>query len=317
MPFLADIRRHASVLKSILPIAVIAASATLSGNAIAGPVGNAGSNHKFGVVIAEAGSSWTVDMSGILNYDSTTGTLAMPEYGTELSAGWEWAPIAIPGTTQTVQGIKWHTPERLDTSGPEDSTNPWKSTFTFTATGNVDPFMTYAFSAKNNTGVAQTYTFTYGEALIPSVSGLYDIYADIAGGVSNGTGSSVKVDPMISDLIGDNDGLDEIQILRLSTDGGATFVNAGVDVGLAIESATTSTYGVYADALSTIAATPFNYWEITTQFTLSPGKDTAVFTGFVEINPSEANIPEPSTYGLLVGAIALGFAAMQRRRTSA
>lgn len=256
-------------------------------------------------------------MSGILNYDPSTGSLTMPEYGSALDAGWEWASIAVPGSAEPLQGIRWHTPERVNISGPADSTNPWKSTFTFTATGNVDPFMTYSFAARNNTGAAQTYTFTYGEALIPSISGLYDIYADIAGGVSNGTGLSVKADPTISDLAGDNDGLDEIQVLRLSADGGATFVNAGVDVGLAIEASATSTYGVYSDALSTIAAIPFNYWEITTQFTLSPGRDTAAFTGFVEINPSEASIPEPSTYALLTGVFAAGYAALQRRRETA
>ena len=305
-------RRTASVLKSLT---VVAAALSLPVVASAGSTGGAASNHKFGVLITEGSSSWNVDMTGILSYNPDTGALTMPVGGTTLGAGWAWDTITTPGTTESVAGIKWHTPETVDPLLEQSSTNPWKATFTFTATGNVDPFMSYVFSAKNNTAVAQTYTFTYGEALIPAVSGLYDIYADIAGGVSNGTGPSVKVDSTISDVLGDNDGLSEIQTLRLSTDGGTTFVNAGVDVGLAIEASTTSTYGVYADSLSTTATTPFNYWEITTQFTLSPGKDTAVFTGFVEINSSEANIPEPSTYALLAGALAAGFATLKRRRT--
>jgi hypothetical protein len=300
--------RIASVLKSTFLFGIALALPATAG---AGSTGGASSNHKFGVVIHEGTSSWTVDMTGLLSYNASTGALSMPATATPLGAGWEWAPITLPGSSQTLQGIKWHSEERNE----DDSA--WRSTFTFTASGNVDPFMNYAFSAKNNTGVAQTYTFTYGEALIPAVSGFYDIYADIAGGVTNGTGSSVKVDPTISDLLGDNDGIDEIQILRLSADGGGTFVNAGVDVGQAIEAAGTATYGVYSSSLSTTTSVPYNYWEITTQFTLSPGKDTAVFTGFVEIIPdSEANIPEPSTYALVAGAFTLGFAALLRRAHS-
>jgi hypothetical protein len=303
--YLSKIGNIASVIKSTLLLGI---TITLPAGVFAGNTGGVPSNHKFGLVINEGALSWDVDMSEFLNYDASTGALTMPTASIVLRAGWEWAPITMPGTGQSVQGLKWHSQER------NEDNSAWRTTFTLTASGNVDPFMTYALSVRNNTSVTQTYTFTYGEALIPPVIGLYDIYADITGGVTNGTGPTVKVSPTIPDLLGDNDGLNEIQVLRLSTDGGATFVNAGVDVGIAIETAGTSPYGTYSSALSTITALPFNYWEITTQFTLSPGKDTAVFTGFVEIRPdSEANIPEPSTYALVLGVISLGFVAYQRR----
>jgi hypothetical protein len=288
--------------------------------ALAGIVAGSSSNHFLGVTIADSdGGWWDVDMSGLLSYDDATGILSMPAPGSALGEGWSWDTENPPleyrdasGATRTAVGVNWHTPERVNGDG-----TPWKSSFTFFAAGNVDPFMTYAFSAKNNTMLTQTFTFSYGEALIPSINGGYTVYADIVGGVSNpsgpNAGPSVKIDPVIADAAGDNDGVQEIQILRFSTDGGLTFVNAGVDVGQAFEHVGTGSapYPLDSDTLGGTTAIAYNYWEITTQFTLSPSRDTAALSGFVEVLP-DVVIPEPSTYALILGA-AVGVVTFVRR----
>jgi len=301
-------------------LALLTCAALLPAAAFAGSA--AGSGVKLILHIAEEGRAtpWSEDISGILQFNPTTGALSMPTVFDEAWTARGWENVA--GNNQPITTLKWHSAETVVEGDPS---TPWRTIFTLDSiAGNVDPFMTYSFSAKNNTSMTQTYTFTYGEALVPTVLGGYSVQADIAGSVTNAPASgTAKVAPVILDANGDGDGVAEIQVLRLSTDGGVTFTNAGVDVGLALETTNFGTTGYgnpapapFSDTTIGTAAVAFNYWEITTQFTLSPGKDSAAFSGFVELIPdSEANIPEPSTYALLVAAIALG-ATVWKRRTA-
>lgn len=296
---------------STLLLAILALPAARAGT----PTGGFDSNHSIQIDISEGtGLSWSVDLSGILTYDPASGGLNLPDYGSNVGPGWEWVKenAVDPTTGQTVlrDALKWHTAERVG-----DESTPWRSTFTIFATGNVDPFLTYAFSAKNNTGATQSYVFTYGESIAPSITGNYTVSADLAGSLTNAVaGTTAKLTPDGADL--DGDGIAEVQVLKLSTDNGLTFLASGVDVGGELETgpnAGTSLYGVYSDTASGTATTAINYWEIETRFTLSPGRDAVSLSGYVEIS-EEANIPEPTTYATLIGALGLGAVLVRRRR---
>src|SRR5262249_18071150 len=95
-----------------------------------------------------------------------------------------------------------------------------------------------------------------------------------------------------------------------------TFTNAGVDVGKAYEYVGTGSSPYPLDSATLSGTTPltYNYWEIMTQFTLSPSRDTAALSGFVEIEPTSI-IPEPSTYAAILGAAALGVVVLKRRKS--
>ena len=156
----------------------------------------------------------------------------------------------------------------------------------------------------------QTYTFTTGEVISPAISGAYDIHSEVSGSLVNPSGTgTLLINPALSD--GDGDGIAELQAVRLSSDGGVTFVNAGVDAGQKVTLASTTTsqgYGIYnAD---TSGSGSFNYWAVETKFTLSPNKDVASLSGYVEITP----VPEPAGSAMLLAGLGLiGF--IVRRRT--
>ena len=125
--------------------------------------------------------------------------------------------------------------------------------------------------------------------------------------IVNGSGPNVAITPAVADQDGDT--MAELQVLRLSSDGGLTFVNAGVDVGLAASYSGTGGQ-VYGTFNSTKAgAGNYNYWMLATQFTLTPGKDVASLAGYVEISP----VPEPKQLAMLLSGLGLvGWVARRR-----
>lgn len=241
-----------------------------------------------------------VDFSSILSYDASTGDLSMPVWKSPLPTGWSWTTVntldPATGALQAEHGVT--------TQG-----------VSFYATGSTDPFLSYGFSVKNTTGSVQNYTFTYGESIVPPVSGSYNLYADIAGTVTNNvSGTAAKVVPTTPDQ--DGDGIPEIQALKFSTDGGATLFDAGADVGPAFTTGTAAhTYAYPLDSTTTSGSlgAAVNYWQFQSKFSLTPGGDVASFAGFAELDQV---IPEPATYAALLGAMALGVAALRRRNVN-
>ncbi|MBL8415644.1 MAG: PEP-CTERM sorting domain-containing protein [Propionivibrio sp.] len=278
-------------------------------------------NLKASAFITETGDkssfNWSVDLSPLLTFNSTTGAIGVVDKtynGVNLnndSGGWAWKTqnIINPGDGKiiaTKEGWRWNSWDHQDGTKNtiENAGNPWRSTFMLDAVGgNVDPIMTYGFSAKNNTAFTQTYTFAIGEAIVPTISGAYTVYADIAGSLTNGVaGSNVQITPVNAKL----------QTLRLSTDNGTTFVNAGVDVGIAATNGTAKgsyTYGPFAANNS--GSGSYNYWEIETKFKLSGGNDVATMSGYAEITP----VPEPENFALFLAGLGL-IGAIVRRRDS-
>src|SRR5262249_34962172 len=145
------------------------------------------------------------------------------------------------GGKPAVSWHSWITSNGGDQSTFNAVTNPWSSIATFTIGAHGDPDMTYGLFAKNNTSVTQTYSFTFGEQITPGFSGPYGLRADLGGSLTSSDGA-VTLTPSGQALV---------QSLRLSTDGGASYFNAGVDVGPAGSGGVgTSVYGPYAATLS-------------------------------------------------------------------
>lgn len=202
----------------------------------------------------------------------------------------------------TNSALKWHTMETQDGGYNNfSSTNVWRTIVTINDIhGNADPFMTYAFSVKNNTAATQNYSFTYGEAIDPVINGAYSIYADLGASITNGTGSNVTVTPTSGSL----------QSVQLSSDGGATFVNGGVDVGGTLTYAGTGTNTSGPFTATNAGSGSFDYWQFVTNFSLTAKKDTAAFTGYTEITP----IPLPAGFWLLGTALVSLFGTARRRQ---
>jgi hypothetical protein len=302
----------------IITVAVLAALAAAP--AMAGTV-SSGANLKASLLVSETGDSqsynWNVDLTPLLTFNSTTGQVGIvgSSYaGANLNnsvGGWAWKTqdITDPATGNTVTskaGWRWNSWEHVDgtTNTTENGANPWRSTFMLdSVNGNVDPIITYGFSAKNNTNFTQTYTFSLGEAIVPTISGAYNVYADISGSLTNAVANTnVSITPVNS----------KVQTLRLSSDNGTTFVSAGVDVGDAATNGTNRgsyTYGTFSNSVN--GSGSYNFWEIETKFRLSAGNDVATMSGFAEITP----VPEPESYAMLLAGLGIIGAIAFRRTT--
>ncbi len=289
-------------------------SAAFSGQALAGasPTGQA---HMTVQIADSAGYHWNLNLSPYSSVDAGTG-----DVGLDLSsitspisdASGQWSK----GTAQVydsdtesfvqVEAISWHSWTMANGNTGTAASNPdtpWRASVTFAAMGNVDPEMSYGFIAKNNTNTTQTYTVSYGESIVPEINGAYALHADISGSVTNPAGTG-------SVSLSNVPGFGKVQAVRLSGDGGLTFVNAGVNVGNPYASGTVGSQPYGNDSADTTGIGHYNYWEFATQFQLS-AKDTAVLTGYAEISA----VPEPASWVLPVLALA-GFGAARLRKNS-
>jgi hypothetical protein len=251
--------------------------------------------------ISLSDSSWSVNLGSMLTYDPTTGTYLTPNQSTSNGlpppTGWHWdnniQTLSSTGSLQTVSGV-----QQTESDG---------SVITFYATGNPDPFLSYGFGVSNPTGSARTFLFVDGGSVAPPISGNYNLFADIGGSITDAGGhsGSAQVTPIAS----------TIQSVLLSTDGGATFFDSGADIGPVGTSTgvptPTASYGIYSTSLSGFSGTPINYWLIADKFTLTPDGDSAALTGFAELT---SEIPEPSTYAVLIGVLSLGVVVLRRNK---
>jgi hypothetical protein len=239
--------------------------------------------------------SVNLDLSGWVTFNQPTGQYALVQPGTSFgSSGWRWAQnatVPVPGTgesaTQTV--MRWADESRATVS-------------ILDLAGKIDPMMTYSLAVKNNTAFTQTYTFVFGEAMVPAFSGPYTVFADV--GVTLSTSTPVATIAPVG-------AAPKFQVLSLSDDGGATSFNAGVDVGGAY-SRTTNGTGFFTEASAVVTGTTplnLNYWLFTTSFTLTPGGDAVGISGFAEITP----IPEPAAFALLAGCAVLAGVRLRRK----
>lgn len=238
----------------------------------------------------------TLDLSGWINFDANTGIHSLVAPGTSLGeSGWKWAQnatVPIPGSESTVTStvLQWAQEDRATVA-------------ILDVQGKIDPFMTYSLAVKNNTAVTQTYTFVFGESIVPTITGAYTVQADVGVSLSTTTPTATVAPVGLAP---------KFQLLQLSADNGATSFNAGVDVGTTLSRATngTSTMSEASSLINGTTLLALNYWEFRTTFTLTPGGDAVGISGFAEITP----IPEPATFSLCAGALVLGLVARRRLR---
>jgi hypothetical protein len=273
------------------------------------------------------GTSWVENLTGLLTVDAqnnfamvqgsadtsffqngslfnTIDTTAHPDY-------WQWI-AAVPASTNTpaMAGYwNWHTAQTLSgiTPGSTTPSDPWMSTIQLqNVAGHGDPDLIYAVSANNNSSFSQTYSFNVGEAILPTVSGANTTYADISGGLTSRGGVTATISPTNPN---------GIQQFQLSADGGATFVNAGVDVGPSASTVGNSAYGVYSATNATgPAGQTWNYMQMVSTFTLS-AKSSASLTGYASI-ASVSPVPEPLEGVMLLLGLGL-LVPIARRRNRA
>lgn len=185
-------------------------------------------------------------------------------------------------------------------------------------TGNLDPFLTYGMSVKNNSGGLRTFQKTVTAPVSPGITGPNTVRASVSGGLTDATNDGVSITPA-PNRPQDGDGVAELQLLLLN-DTNANWnsaTNAGVDVGLAqtFSGAPFSyTYGAYQDGFGPAVDGPSGAWhwmQVRTRFTLTGNGDTAAINGYAEITP----VPEPSAYAMMLAGLGLvGGIAMRRRK---
>lgn len=260
------------------------------------------------------GSSWVEDLTGLVVTDAQNnfsmvqgaGTTGFYQNGGFVTAAqtsthpdyWQW--------NASTSSWNWHTAQTLDgtTPGTATTANPWQSTVNLqNFSGHGDPDMIYAVSAINNNTLAQTYTFSFAEAIAPTVSGANSTYAEITGSLTSRTGNvgGATITPVNAS---------GIQSYQLSADNGSTFVNAGVDVGGAVNvaSGTSSFATVSATNPTGPTGQTWNYMRMVSTFTLS-GKSAASLTGYASITP----VPEPQLGSMLLLGLGLIGTIVHRR----
>ena len=262
------------------------------------------------------GSTWVEDLTGLVATDaqnnfsmvqgssanayfqngvfsSSVPTTSDPDY-------WQWAA----GVGSSAGSWSWHTASVVDATQSFSAANPWQSAVKLqNLAGHGDPDMIYAVSAINNNALTQTYTFTFGEAITPTVSGTNSTYADVAGSLTSrsGNGSGAMIAPVSAG---------GVQLFELSADGGSSFVNAGVDVGQAATVLGTGAYGTYAASNANgPTGQTWNYMRLVSTFSLS-GKSAASLVGFASVSP----VPEAPTSAMLLLGIGLIGTIVRRRR---
>lgn len=291
-------------MRPLLLAALVAAA--ISGQALAG-------QPSAMLTVTDGTRTWTENLAeaGLINFDSVTGNFTLKQGSavgdwvtTDNVDFWQWQGDGwFWHSAETASGVSLSIDEQLAYTDQDQANDPWASVAKVTTlSGHGDPDLSYGYYARNNTGTTQTYTFTVGESIVPPVGSPALVYADIGGSVTNPNGS-LTITPVDS----------AVQAFLLSGDVGNTFTNAGVDVGPAFTTTTTGTsaYGTYS-AANGAPTGRWNYMQIVTKFTLTPGRDVASLSGYASITP----VPEPETYAMYLAGLGM-IGAVARRRIKA
>ncbi len=257
--------------------------------ALAVGAAHASAPHASISIDTEGGSSYDLSMDSFLT-SLPDGTVQLRS---DLASSWsdslgEWSTTTLNGKA----AVSWHSWETVNGGAFVQGTNPWASKFTFTLLGHGDPDMSYAFSAVNNSTKTQTYGYVYGEDIDPAWTGAYDITATMGVTLSQTDGTATAAPTL---------GNTHIQKVELSTDNGASYFNAGVDLGTGFVNSTapTVTFAPLSASTTGVSGTALTTWRFNTLFTLTSKKDAFAVTGTVSL------IPEPQSYAMLLAGLGM------------
>jgi hypothetical protein len=183
--------------------------------------------------------------------------------------------------------------------------------------GALDPDPSIVFGGVAlDIGAPSVFGMTIILPLSPTIKGASKVLDSFAGSVTNGPnpqadgGVTVTALPPLAAIPVDGDGMTEMQVFTLSDDGGATWKNVGLDLGLTefvalggSQSGATTAYN--EGYIPTIAGGPWTHMRADITFGLSGFGDVFTFNG------AKVLIPEPGTATL--GLLALVFLGAWRR----
>lgn len=232
------------------------------------------------------------------------------------SSSWTWGSLttsATPWFSQDSNG-DWAMTKAWDWS---DSQNNFAiSIAAGDVNGNLDPFINYKISVKNNTPGLKTFQQVVTAPISPTISGLNQVRASVSGGTTDATGDGVSITPAPNRNQDANNG-NELQLFLLNNSNNfsasGSYINAGVDVGGAETDGgppNSFTYGAYAEGPIAGPLGSWNFMQTRTRFTLTGNGDSAVINGYANITA----VPEAKTYAMmLVGLGLIGFTVVRRR----
>ncbi len=176
-----------------------------------------------------------------------------------------------------------------------------------------DPVIDYGMTVVNNTGGALAISVLLSQSItLTTAPG--SVNTSMSGSTTNGGGGAglVTVTPLGSPVPTDSDGIPEIQVFTLSTDGGGSLSNADIDLGTLFNSnpaLTSDTHGPFNSAIiaGPIPAGLYDFMRLDLNFSVSGSGDTYTFNGSARV------VPEPETAVLmLLGLFGLGYFGRRR-----
>jgi hypothetical protein len=181
-----------------------------------------------------------------------------------------------------------------------------------------DPSISFGTSAVNFGATSATFGFVFQQSIVPTVApGIAS--SSLSGSTTKGGGSpgSVSIAPAPPPAgIPQNAPGTKIMVYNLSTNGGTTWQNAGIDLGPAFTSNPSLVSDTYGPFNSPSVAGPagsgsYDTMRVDVNFKLSGGGDRLTFNGDATI-VEQAATPEPSTAAqVAVGMLGIG---LVRRR---
>lgn len=221
----------------------------------------------------------------------------------EVSVDCDW--FVIKGTASgkwVIRDTQWG----YDT-GPEGN----GATVQLSGVLDADPVISFSLAVVDF-GAPSNFSFSFVMPVIPTVTNPSTVSDSFSGTVGNATGPGVTVTANAppAGIPVDDDGIEEIQVFTLSTDG-VDWQNVGLDQGpttfVPLAPSTTGSYGVYnAGPIATIAGGPWKFMRADINFGLSGGGDSFSFNGAKVLSP------EPGT--MVLALLAMGSFGFIRRR---